>query len=97
MKRKSKLIPMVAVFGTLGGLADTGLGTVGDGYQTLNYIAVTTPVFTSGGANTATMALVMSAKLRPGEVMLRIEAAWPSSLQSSSHATPDMSILVHRS
>ena len=95
MKRKSKVIAMVVGFGTLGGLVDTGLGTVCDGYETPNYSAVTTLVFTSGGANSETMALVMPAKMRPGEV--RIEVAWPSSFQSSSPATPDTAILDHRS
>ena len=59
----------------MGGLVGEGCGTVRDGYETPNYIAATTPIFTSGGGNNATMALEMPAKVRPGEV--RIEAGWP--------------------
>ena len=96
MKRRSKFIHVVAEFGTLGGLADTDFGTVRDGYETPKHIAMTTPVFISGGATNATMAFVIAAKMRPVEVMLRIEAAWLLGTQSSSDATPDTAILTHQ-
>jgi len=119
MKKKSKLIAMIAGLGTLAVLISTGCGTVRGGYESAPYevsratgkfevrdyplltvvetsmargsngsdgsfnrlfrfisggnetgekIAMTTPVFMSGGETNATMAFVMPVKMKMGEV-----------------------------